>query len=49
MEVIGHILEHSMAELLSDPRLEAAIRIQSKVPRNVTLKKPETPPTPPKK
>jgi hypothetical protein len=31
LEVISHILEHGMAELLSNPRLEAAIRIQSRV------------------
>jgi hypothetical protein len=32
MTVIGNILEHGMAELLSNPRLEAAIRIQSRAP-----------------
>jgi len=31
-EVLSHILEHGMAELLSNPRLEAAIRIQQRVP-----------------
>jgi len=31
MEVISHILEHGMAEFLSNPRLEAAIRVQSRI------------------
>jgi hypothetical protein len=31
MEVISHILEHGMAEFLSNPRLEAAIRVQSRL------------------
>jgi hypothetical protein len=31
LDVIGHILEHGMADLLSNPRLEAAIRIQTRV------------------
>jgi hypothetical protein len=29
-DVLAHILEHGMAELLSNPRLEAAIRIQAR-------------------
>jgi hypothetical protein len=32
LDVIAHILEHGMAELLSNPRLEAALRIQARVP-----------------
>jgi hypothetical protein len=31
LDVISHILEHGIAELLSNPRLEAAIRIQSQL------------------
>jgi hypothetical protein len=31
MQIIGHILEHGMAEMLSNPRLEAAIQIQSRL------------------
>jgi hypothetical protein len=31
-DVLGHILEHGVAELLSNPRLEAALRIQARVP-----------------
>jgi hypothetical protein len=50
MDVIGHILEHGMAEMLSNPRLEAAIQIQSQIAsRPATPKKAATPPTSPKK
>jgi hypothetical protein len=31
MAVFGHITENAMAELLSNPRLEAALRIQARL------------------
>src|SRR5438132_67911 len=44
MEVIGHIAEHGMADLLSNPRLEAAIRIQARLaPRLAAMKKMKAP------
>jgi hypothetical protein len=40
MEVLGNVLEHGMAELLSNPRLESALR---------QYHRPAKPPAPPKK
>jgi hypothetical protein len=42
-DVLGHILEHGMAELLSNPRLDAAIRIQTRVASRPAPKKAPTP------
>jgi len=45
MDVIGHILEHGMAELLSNPRLEAAIGIQSQIASRPAMPKRAAPPS----
>lgn len=43
-DVIGHIMEHGMAELLSNPRVEAAIRTQTRLAlRPPTTRTPTTP------
>ena len=44
LDVIGHIAEKGMAELLSNPRLEAAIRIQSRLARAASSETTRTPP-----
>jgi hypothetical protein len=37
LDVIGHVLEQGMAELLSNPRLETAIKLQSRVVSRPTV------------
>jgi hypothetical protein len=50
MDVISHILDHGMAEMLSNPRLHAAIGIQLRVAaKAATLKKTTAPSATPKK
>jgi len=44
MQIIGHILEHGMAEMLSNPRLEAAIRTQTRLASKPSPAKKTAPP-----
>jgi hypothetical protein len=44
-EVIAHIVEHGMAELLSNPRLDAAIRVQTRIASKPPSTKTAAPPS----